>query len=145
MQLLDVNLLIALCDADHEHRAEAVKWYRENSAKGWATCPLTENALMRIMGHPAYPGGPGSPAAVLPLLQRLRSLPGHQFWEDNISLASERFSSALRGITSKKLTDVYLLALAVRKQGRFITLDTRIDPKAVAGGENAFVLILPTQ
>jgi len=36
---------------------------------GWATCPLTENAFLRILGHPSYPKGPGSPSAARTLLQ----------------------------------------------------------------------------
>ena len=143
MQLLDVNVLIALCDADHEHREVARRWFRENASAGWATCPLTENAMLRIMGQPAYPAGLGTPEAVRPLLRHLCSLPGHQFWEDSISLANDRPVPSLAGVTSKKLTDLYLLALAVHRGGRFITLDTRIDPSQVPGGQPAFVLIGP--
>ncbi len=141
MFLLDVNLLIALCDADHVHRDPAKRWFRENAAAGWATCPLTENALLRIMGHPAYPGGPGSPWAVMPLLRQLRSLPGYQFWEDVISLSDSRLFSSLEDIGPKGLTDIYLLALAVNRGGRFATLDTRVDPAVVSGGKRAMVLI----
>ena len=66
MNLLDVNLLIALCDADHEHHLPATQWFRANRAEGWATCPLTENGLLRVMGHTAYPGDPGSLEGVRP-------------------------------------------------------------------------------
>lgn len=138
MQLLDVNLLIALCDADHEHHALAKSWFQAHSGSGWATCPLTENALLRIMGQPAYPGGPGSPDAIRPLLQRLRSLPGHQFWPDAVSFADKALFPSLDGISSKALTDLYLLALAVRHKGRFITFDTRVDPASIPGGTKAF-------
>ena len=90
MTLLDVNLLIALCDADHIHHLPAAQWFRTHRSDGWATCPLTENGMLRIVGHTGYPGGPGSPEAVRPLLQELRSIPGHVFWEDSISLATDR-------------------------------------------------------
>ena len=44
--------------------------------------PLTENGLLRIVGHPRYPNSPGTAA----ILAGLRKLPGHVFWPDNISL-----------------------------------------------------------
>ena len=90
MTLLDVNLLVALCDADHVHHLSVRRWFCTHAVSGWATCPLTENGLLRVMGHPAYPGGPGSPEGVLPLLRHLRSIPGHLFWQDSISAADSR-------------------------------------------------------
>ena len=141
MNLLDVNVLIALCDADHVHRPRAKRWFRENAGAGWATCPLSENGLLRVIGHAAYPRGPGCPEAVLPLLRHLRSLPGHQFWEDSVSLVDARFVPSLVHATSKQLTDLYLLALAVSRQGSLVTLDARIDPGHVLGGSEALVVI----
>ena len=141
MTLLDVNLLVALCDADHVHHRQAKQWFRTHAGLGWATCPLTENGLLRIMGSPAYPGGPGSPEGVRPLLQRLRALPGHQFWQDSISAADSRALPSLQGVTSRQLTDVYLLALAVHRGGNLATLDARIDPARVPGGPQALVVV----
>ena len=141
MILLDANLLIALCDADHEHHLPASNWFRKNRLEGWATCPLTENALLRVMGHPAYPGGPGSPEGVRPLLQHLRSVPGHVFWEDSISLVDRQRLPSLSGVSSGQLTDTYLLALAVHHGGSMATLDARIDPSRFPGGTRALVLV----
>ena len=144
MILLDVNLLLALCDADHVHHALAKPWFRAHALAGWATCPLTENGMLRVMGNPAYPGGPGMPEPVRPLLQHLRTLPGHQFWAESISLADTGVVASLRGVTSRQLTDLYLLALAVHHGGRLATLDTHIDPSRVRGGAQALWIILPT-
>ena len=141
MNLLDVNLLIALCDADHQHHAPATQWFRANRSAGWATCPLTENGLLRVMGHVAYPGGPGSPEGVRPLLQHLRSLPGHLFWKDDISIADPQKLRSLQGATSRQLTDLYLLALAVHYRGCLATLDARIDPSPVPGSAQALIVI----
>lgn len=141
MHLLDVNLLIALCDADHVHHDRARKWFRTTGPGGWATCPLTENALLRIMGHPDYPGGPGSPAGVLPLLQQLRSHPSHLFLQDTISLADSSLVPNLSGVTPKMLTDLYLLALAVKHHVRLATLDRRIDPHLVNDGKAALLMV----
>ena len=143
MNLLDVNLLVALCDADHDHHLPATQWFRAHRAEGWATCPLTENGLLRVMGHTAYPGGPGSPEGVRPLLQRLRSIPGHLFWEDSISVADMQKLPSLQGVTAKQLTDIYLLALAVHHGGGLATFDSRIDPSRVPGGSQSLALVLP--
>ena len=141
MNLLDVNLLIALCDADHVHHASARRWFMNHRSGGWATCPLTENGMLRVMGHPKYPGGPGSPEGVRPLLQHLRSAPGHVFWEDRVSLADSRRLPSLEGVTSSQLTDVYLLAQAVERGGGVATLDTRIDASSVPGGTGSLVVV----
>lgn len=141
MNLLDVNLLVALCDADHKHHQPVTQWFRAHRVEGWATCPLTENGLLRIMGHTAYPGGPGSPEDVRPLLQHLRSVPGHLFWEDSISVADIQRLPSLQGVTAKQLTDIYLLALAVHHGGGLATLDSRIDPSRVPNGSQALVLV----
>jgi len=87
MILLDVNVLIALGDPDHVRRQAAEKFLAIGQSHGWATCPLTENAFLRILGHPAYPKGPGKPQRVRRLLSKLTALPGHQFWPDDISLS----------------------------------------------------------
>ena len=36
--LLDVNVLIALLDAQHIHHELARRWLRDNIRHGWATC-----------------------------------------------------------------------------------------------------------
>lgn len=138
--LLDASVLIALGDAGHEHESAAMRFFeREAVPGGWSTCPLTENAFLRILGHPAYPRGPGSPEAARRMLVRLIASPGHQFWPDDLSLADTRRLPALP--TSKALTDYYLLALAVKQGGRFATFDARIDASRIPGGPAAYHLI----
>jgi len=51
--LLDVNILIALFDTVHTHHDVAHDWFADNNTSGWATCPLTENGLLRVLGNPA--------------------------------------------------------------------------------------------
>jgi toxin-antitoxin system PIN domain toxin len=141
MHLLDVSVLVALCDPAHEFHNEASAWFQSVRADGWATCPLTENGLVRILGHPSYPGGPGSPARVRPLLQALTRTSGHEFWPDDLSIADAEAFPSLARTTAASLTDLYLLALAIHHGGRFATFDRRIDPAAVPGGAAALVLV----
>lgn len=77
--LLDVNVLIALIDPGHVQHDAAHEWFARHGKQAWATCPLTENGLLRIVGSLRYPNTPGSPAAAMPLMTGLTALPGHQF------------------------------------------------------------------
>ena len=139
MHLLDVNVLIAMADPSHEHHAQAQAWFHSEPGRGWATCPLTENAFVRILGNPNYLGVPGGPSVIRLLLQKICSFPGHQFWPDSLTLID---TDALPKLPrSQKLTDIYLLALAVSQKGYLATLDSRIDPSIVPGGAEAYTLI----
>lgn len=139
--LLDVNLLIALIDPTHVGHDAAHQWFAATAAASWATCPLTENGVIRIVGHPRYPNSSGAPAAAAPLLARLRALPGHVFWPDDLSLVDSDIVDAARIATSAQVTDTYLLALAAANNGQLATLDRRLSPAAVRGGRAALHLI----
>lgn len=137
MHLLDVNVLIALGDHQHPHFAISEAWFKSNAASGWATCPLTENGFLRILGHSSYAMGPGSPEGAATILQGMKNVAGHRFLPDDFSLPEAL--PTLKGVTSAQLTDLYLLALAVRNGAWFLTLDRRIDPSLVPGGAAAYV------
>ena len=140
IHLLDANVLIALSDADHPHRAAALRFFEQCAVReGWATCPLTENAFLRIQGRPGAGRSFGSPLEARRVLASQLASPGHQFWPDDLSLADDRLFPLLP--PSKDLTDIYLLALAVKHRGRFATFDTGIDPTLVPGGSQALFLI----
>ena len=139
MVLFDANLLIALGDHDHEHHDAAVAFHAKVSADGWVTCPLTENAFLRIIGHPNYPKGPGSPETARELLNMLTLQRGHEFWPDSISFCDKRAFPELP--SSKHLADYYLLALAAQRGASLATFDRRIDPALVKGGLDAYYVI----
>ena len=139
--LLDVNALIALIDPAHICHDAAHLWFAEGGREAWATCPLTENGVIRIAGHPRYPGAPGSPAAVAAIVAQLRTLSGHVFWPDDISLVGAEPIDAGQILTSGQVTDSYLLALAVAHGGQLATFDRRLSTKAVKGGKAALYLI----
>lgn len=139
--LLDVNVLIALVDPAHVQHDGAHDWFANYGRKSWATCPLTENGLMRIMGHARYPNSPGTPAAVAGILAGLRALPGHVFWPDDISLMDTKQVNTARLLNSAQVTDSYLLALAHAHNGKLATFDRKLVAAAVQGGDQAIQFI----
>lgn len=106
--LLDVNILIALIDPCHVQHDIAHDWFAREGKGAWATCPITENGVLRIIGHASYPNCPGSPAAVAPLLRTMCSLDGHVFWSDDISLLDEEKIDTMRLLNAAQTTDSYL-------------------------------------
>ena len=139
--LLDVNVLIALLDADHSLHVRATKWFVDHARAGWASCPITENGCMRIMSHPGYP----NPVPVRAVMERLREAGAssvHEFWPDDISLLDARVADSTRIHGPRQLTDLYLLALAVRHRGQFVTFDSSVSRDAARGAERRHVLAL---
>ena len=139
LYLLDANILIAMADPGHVHHRRVQQWFHSEPGRGWATCPLTENAFLRILSAPTYPGSPGDPMTVRQLLTRMCAFPGHQFWPDHLTLSDPIRFPALP--VSKHLTDFYLLALADSHQGKLATLDRRIDPNLLQDGAKAYFLV----
>lgn len=142
--LLDVNVLIALVDPAHIQHDQAHGWFARVGHKAFATCPLTENGLVRIVGHPRYPNSPGPPSAVLQSLAAIRGLAGHRFWPDDISIADDQFFASTMLSSHTRVTDSYLLALAHANRGRLATMDQKLATEVVPGGQKAFELIRPS-
>lgn len=106
-----------------------------------ATCPLTQNAVLRILGQPRYPNSPGPPAVVAPLMAELIRHPQHQFWPDSLSLLDHSGVDVSHLLEASQLTDTYLLAVAVHHGGRLVSFDRRLSCQGMAGGREALWLI----
>lgn len=139
--LLDVNVLIALLDAAHVGHAKATAWLEGEVSNGWASCPLTQNGCIRIMSQPAYPGTLAAAEVAGRLAEAARG-PAHAFWPDDLSLLDEGVLDWSRVLGHRQVTDNYLLALAVRHGGRFVTFDARIDHAAVRGSAREHLVIV---
>ena len=139
--LLDINVLIALLDADHISHETAIQWFSLHAADGWASCPLTQNGCMRIMSHANYPNSlPVS--CIRDRLFEAASGPLHEFWPDDVSLLNEEVADAARIHGPRQITEVYLLALSVRHKGRFVTFDGSIAISAVQGADERHLVVL---
>ncbi|WP_324764964.1 TA system VapC family ribonuclease toxin (plasmid) [Sinorhizobium meliloti] len=139
--LLDVNVLIALIDPGHVAHDDAHEWFAATGQTAWATCPITENGVIRIVGNPKYPNSPGSPSLVMEIVGKLRSLPGHSFWPDDVSLVGSGDIAPTKILTSGQVTDTYLLALAKARGGQLATFDRKLSAAAVTRGNSALHLI----
>lgn len=139
--LLDVNVLIAMLDEEHADHPLARSWLEEEIGQGWASCALTQNGVVRILSQPRYPNTV-SPSEIVSRLREATDTEFHEFWPCDLSLLDvDRFEiSRLHG--PKQVTDVYLLALAVQREGRFVTFDRAIPLAAVRGVEPGHLVLL---
>ena len=139
--LLDINVLIALHDRDHIHHERAALWLEANIRHGWASCPLTQNGVLRIMSQAGY-SSPQPLAVLISMLHTSTATPHHQFWNDDISLLDAAYFQHNHLHGPRQITDAYLLALAVKNGGRLVGFDQRIALTAVRGATRCSAVAL---
>jgi toxin-antitoxin system PIN domain toxin len=140
--LLDVNVLVALFDPDHVHHELAHDWFQDNRTSGWATCPLTENGLVRVLGNLARRG---EFIPIPELVDHLRTFCAsghHEFWPDAVSLRDERLFDLSLARGHRQLTDVYLLGLAAKRRGRLVTFDQSVPLRAVKSAKRDMLQVV---
>ena len=139
--LLDVNVLLALLDADHVDHVRARRWLAGGIGGGWASCAVTQNGFVRIVSQPRYP----SPVPVATAVERLRRATRtehHEFWECGLSLTDPAAFDPSHLHGPRQVTDAYLLALAVTRGGRLVTFDRNVPLSAVAGAGPRHLVVL---
>ncbi|MGH9286439.1 MAG: TA system VapC family ribonuclease toxin [Acidimicrobiales bacterium] len=121
MRALLVNVLVALLDR-----------LASEIGGGWASCPITENGFVRVISQPRYPN-PIPPAEAISLPRREARQPHHQFWACDLSVLDAAVVDQSRLHGPRQVTDAYLLALATKHEGRFVTFDQSISLAVVKG------------
>jgi toxin-antitoxin system PIN domain toxin len=112
--LLDSNVLVALVVGDHVHHRAATRWWTA-TVESFATCPITQGALLRLLIREGL--GSGEAARALSLLTNHDR---HTFWPDTIGYDAVDLTKVLgRG----QVTDTYLTTLARHHQARLATFD----------------------
>lgn len=112
--LLDANVLIALVVADHVHHQAAERWLA-GSGDRFASCPITEGSLVRLMIREGQPTG-----AAHAVLAGIAAHDRHEFWPDAVSYRDV----GLTGVVGhRQVTDAYLAALVRAHRGRLATFD----------------------
>jgi hypothetical protein len=139
--LLDVNVLLALFDADHVEHRTAKSWLSREIGHGWASCALTENGFVRIVSQPRYPS-PVAPAVAMRRLAAATAAGHHEFWACDVSVLDQGRFDRARLLGPRQVTDAYLLALALSHGGRFVTFDRGVPLGAVIGAGPEHLVVL---
>ena len=140
--LLDVNVLVALLDEAHVHHAIAQNLIVQPGLE-IATCALTENGVLRVLNLPGYSVyGPAGFEPVRAQLQQLCTDIDHAYWPCDVSLRDDASVQWSRVMGHNQITDVYLLALAVKHSGALATLDHRVALSTVHGAQAKHLRLL---
>ncbi|MEP7351815.1 MAG: TA system VapC family ribonuclease toxin [Acidobacteriota bacterium] len=129
--LLDSNVLIALTDAEHASHVRATAWFQKH-VSGFATCPITQGSLLRVMLATKAAMTIQNAQAIL---VQVVELAGHQFWPDSVSY----LDLPMRGVIGhRQVTDAYLVALARHHEAKLATLD-----RALAAVHPLYTILVP--
>jgi toxin-antitoxin system PIN domain toxin len=112
--LLDSSVLVALSQPGHVHRQSAKQWFN-GSTGPFATCPITQGALLRLLLH----GGTAMADARISLESVVRH-DRHEFWPDDLDYLAVRLDGV---VGHRQVTDAYLAALARSRKARLATFD----------------------
>ncbi len=118
--LLDGNVLVALCMANHTHHASAHEWYASDCIQKFATCCVTQGTLLRV--HMATAEDPTA-AAAWNTLKRISKHPSHEFWDADLDY-NDVSCKMLQG--PKQITDAWLAELARKRGARLATFDAAL-------------------
>lgn len=134
----DVNVLVALTNPSHVFHHESHRWLAEVAR--YATTPVTESGLLRMLLNPAVTGQTVTGEQALAVLAGIRADSRAGFLVDDSSLAEANVdTTGLAG--HKQVTDWHLLNLVARHDGLLVTLDRRMA-RAVLPGDAVKVVTL---
>ena len=132
--LLDVNVLIAMSDPEHEHHPAARKWFNSLNGAEWCICPLTEAGFVRVATNPRVAGARiRTFARATSILANLATVPGYSYLpvKETWATLTAGFVDRLSG--HQQVTDAYLLGMAIKEDGVLVTFDRGL--KYLAGAE----------
>ena len=139
--LLDINVIMALLDQGHVLHTAATRWLQQELDHGWATCPITENGVVRSMVQPTYPN-PQQAAAVAARLAEACRHPSHAFLPEPLSLLQNGLIRWERLLGPVRSPTPVFWRLAVHHGARFATFDQRIATDVVPSAGPALLCIL---
>ncbi len=137
--LPDVNVLVALVWPNHIHHPAAVNWFAGQRAGGWATCPVTESGFIRVSSNRRVIAEARTVPQSAAAMRALRAVGAHEFWADEVSLATTEVVHLEQVQGFRQVTDVHLLALVRGHAGRLVTFDKGL---ASLGGNDVVLLRL---
>jgi toxin-antitoxin system PIN domain toxin len=128
--LLDVNVLLALVWPRHEGHAAAHAWFAKSGRRGWATSPLTQLGVLRLLTNPAVTQGAVSAATALAVIEEAARHEGHEFWP-----LDREMTTGLKGLAGRlqghrQWTDAVLLWHATDRDGVLVSFDSGLKELA---------------
>lgn len=125
VDLLDVNVWLALADENHEHHDRARQYWEQESAERLAFCRVTMLGLLRLSTHrKAMSNKPFSNAEAWKAYRSFRALPEVSLLPDPATLESIMAAwTELPGFPNHRWTDAYLAALARTAGARLVSFD----------------------
>lgn len=142
--LLDVNVLLALVWPQHECYEAAHAWFAKSGRHAWATNPLTQLGVLRLLTNSAVTQGAVSAGAAIEAVAELTRHEGHEFWplDREITTCLKASAGKLRG--HRQWTDAVLLWHATERGGVLVSFDSGV--KALAGRDSGGrVLVLKSR
>lgn len=124
--LLDVNVLLALIWPHHEGHAAAHAWFVKTGRKAWATSPLTQLGVLRLLTNPAVTKRAVSAVTALEVVHEAMRHEGHDFWPLDRAVVSDLITVAARVHGHRQWTDAVLLSQATKRDGVLVTFDSGI-------------------
>ena len=104
-------------------------------------CLVWRLFFVRIISNNRYPGRRTTVSDAISRLTAFIESGDHVFWADNVSLIDGAlFNPDLIG-SHKRVTDCYLLALAVINQGHLVTFDQSIQTHTIKNSNDALTTI----
>ncbi len=136
VNLLDVNVLVALAWPQHIHHGVARAWFAGRADQGWATAPVTEAGFVRVSCNPRVVTDVRTPKEAAHFLSSLQAFGAWEFWSDAV-----RMTDSLDGVRGyRQVTDAHLLQLATDHGGAVATFDVALGNLADERGQHALVI-----
>jgi toxin-antitoxin system PIN domain toxin len=139
-RLLDVNVLVALTWPQHVHHAAAHRWLAGLGTRRFATCPSTEQGLLRLSTNPHVVGRQVTFAEALAVLGGIRAQRRHVFIADDSTLAEPAIDLG-RAVVSSQVTELALVNLAAAAGAVLATFDRAI-PTYLADADRGHVELI---
>ena len=121
-ELPDANVLLAMHAPDHPFHEVASAWFAEGNR--FATTPITENALLRLLMSDTVLATPLTSKKSLLTLQRLQQRSRWEPWHDSSLSISSVAKRALLG--PKQVMDLSLINTAILNRGILVTFDQKL-------------------
>lgn len=139
--LFDVNALVALCVTNHVRHHDAHAFL--SGVSRWATCPLTEAGLFRLILNPLIVGAQRSVQEVHAVVGGFRADPRWEFLADRTTLADPQVETrVLQG--HRQVTDLHLINLA-RQEGAVLATFDRALPDWLDPRDRPLALLIQSR